>query len=124
MDDLYAMGPEDVLYRALDVFWRKVQQRCLLQLERSKTEVFTWSGQLPSTTPPDLTVAGSMVDGTFEPGFICYGIPIGTPRYVQHHLRLKVEEVGREVEEVLRVSEGEGQAIWTVARSSFLQKME
>ena len=74
--------------------------------------------------PMELTRAGTMVEGEFRPGFICYGIPVGTREYVRHHLSLKVQEVAREVEEVLSTLEGEGQAIWTVARSSTLMKLD
>ena len=57
-----------------------------------------------------------MVEGVFQPDFICYGIPVGSKSYVKPHLSLKVQEVAREVGEVLTTLEGEGQAIWTVAR--------
>ena len=60
----------------------------------------------------------------FQPGFICYGIPVGSKSYVKHHLSLKVKEVAREVGEVLTTLEGEGQAIWTVARSTTLMKLD
>ena len=51
----------------------------------------------------------------FEPGFLLYGIPVGSKAYVRHHLNLKVIEVTRGVEQVLETLEGEGQSIWTVA---------
>ena len=65
-----------------------------------------------------------MVDGHFQPGFMCYGIPIGTPGYVKHQLSLKVQEVAREVQEIVKVLEGEGQAMWTIARSSTATKLD
>ena len=71
-----------------------------------------------------VTMAGTMADGQFLPGFMLYGIPVGDSRYVKHHLRLKVEEVGREVEQILAVLKGEGQAIWTVARASTIMKLD
>ena len=80
------------------------------QLQRSKTEVFSW-GELPAGTPPGLARAGTLLKGVFQPGFILYGSPVGSPAYVQHHLSLKVQEVAGEVEQVVDVLEGEGQAI-------------
>ena len=41
------------------------------------------------------------MEGVFQPDFICYGIPVGSKSYVKHHLSLKVQEVTREVGEVL-----------------------
>ena len=49
--------------------------------QRDKTEVLAW-GELPQETPPELKRAGMMVEGRFEPGFICYGIPMGSDAYV------------------------------------------
>ena len=123
MDDLYAVGPPDVLFPALERFWREVELVCQLVLERSKTEVFSWQ-ELEEELPMELTRAGTIVDGQFEPGFICYGIPVGSRAYVRHHLHLKVLDVTREVEQVFDTLEGEGQAIWTVARSSTLMKLD
>ena len=79
---------------------------------------------MPPNTPADLPRAGTVVDGEFLPGFMMYGIPIGDRRYVKHQLALKVQGVGKEVEQVLKVLQGEGQAIWTVARSSTLMKLD
>ena len=112
-----------MLFSALERFWAEVEQVCQLTLERSKTEVFSWE-ELEQELPMDLTRAGTMVYGVFQAGFICYGIPVGTRVYVQHHLHLKVQDVAREVGEVLEVLKGEGQAIWTVARSSTLMKLD
>ena len=82
MDDLFVAGPAEAVFPALERFWQEVEETCLLKLERSKTEVFTWSEQLPESTPAGLTVAGNRVNGQFLPGFMCYGIPIGVPGYV------------------------------------------
>ena len=124
MDDLFAVGPAEIVFPALEKFWQDIEATCLLQLERSKTEVFTWTEHLPASTPAGLTVAGCIVQGQFLPGFMCYGIPIGTPSYVKHQLSLKVQEVAREVDQVVKVLEGEGQAIWTIARSSTAMKLD
>ena len=124
MDDLFVVGPADIVFPALEVFWHEVEVECLLKLERSKTEVFSWTDKLPESTPPGLALAGCMVEGHFQPGFMCYGIPIGTPGYVKHQLSLKVQEVAKEVQEIVKVLEGEGQAMWTIARSSTAMKLD
>ena len=124
MDDLYAVRPAEIVFPAVEKFWREVEIACLLTLQRDKTEIFSWTGQLPPGSPEGLRIAGTEVEGRFEPGYICYGIPVGTRPYVRHHLRLKVEQVAREVEEVCRVLEGEGQAIWSIARMSTAQKLD
>ena len=124
MDDLFVVGPAEIVFPALEAFWHEVEVECLLKLERSKTEVFTWSDRLPESTPPGLALAGSTVGGQFLPGFMCYGIPIGSQEYVRHQLSLKVHEIAKEVQETVKVLEGEGQAVWTVARSSSATKLD
>ena len=47
-----------------------------------------------------------------------------TPGYVQHQLSLKVHEVAKEVVQIIKVLEGEGQGIWTLARSSTATKLD
>ena len=59
MDDLFVVGPAEVVFPALEKFWQNIEVTCLLQLERSKTEVFNWSCRLPESSPVGLKVAGS-----------------------------------------------------------------
>jgi hypothetical protein len=42
-DDLCAVGPPDVVFPALEEFWRDIARTCCLHLERSKSEVFSFS---------------------------------------------------------------------------------
>lgn len=44
MDDLFIIGPSEVLFPAMEQFWQEVTEICLLQLEPTKTQVFTWTG--------------------------------------------------------------------------------
>ena len=102
-DDLFIIGPPDVVFQAMEEFWQEVSETCLLQVERNKTQVFTWSGELPPNTPQEYPRAGIMVEGEFLPGYLCYGIPVGTHAYVRHQLSVKVQEVGKEVQEIINV---------------------
>ena len=67
LDDLFAIGPPDVVFPALQRFIQDIQDTCLLQLERSKTQVFTWDAELPPSTPAGYPKAGKTVDGQFLP---------------------------------------------------------
>ena len=124
-DDLVVVGPAATVFPALEQFWTDIEQKCCLHLERSKTEVYTGSEVLHPGTPAGLRIAGTRVAGEeFLPGFVLYGIPIGDSRFVKHHLALKVQEIAKQVDDVLEVLDGEGQAIWTVLRSSTLMKLD
>ena len=124
MDDLFAIGPPEVVFPALERFCQDIKDKCLLQLERSKTEVFTWAGVLPAATPEGYKNAGINVGDQFMPGFLCYGIPVGSDGYVRHQLSVKVQEIGREMEMSVKVLENEGHALWTIARSSTAMKLD
>ena len=49
-DDGYALGPPDIVFPALERFATSLREKCLLQWERSKTEVFLWDGPLLDST--------------------------------------------------------------------------
>ena len=55
---------------------------------------------------------------------MCYGSPVGTKEYVQHQLFNKVKEIASEIEQIVKVMDGEGQAMWTIARSSSAMKLD
>ena len=124
-DDGYLIGPADVLFPALALFATKVRDKCLLHLQVSKTEVFTWTGVLPAQAPSDMKRAGVMLSGVWQPGYLCYGIPVGTRQYCQYMLMEKVREVGEEVDRVKQVlGEDDSQAIWCILKSSLAQKLD
>ena len=85
-DDITAIGPPEVVFKAVEEFGREVRERCILHWERTKTEVFTWEGGLPVGTPHGLTLAGDQVDGTFEHGFLMYGVRMGSDAYCKDQL--------------------------------------
>ena len=91
-DDVLALGPADVVLPAVRRFEEEVRTRCGLRLQWNKTQVFSWDGDLPPDAHPLLTLAGETVDGVFERGFMCYGIPIGTDNFVRAKLQEKAEE--------------------------------
>ena len=64
------------------------------------------------------------MNGEFEPGFICYGVPVGTDSYVNHMMNLKVDEVARGAENSCKVLGGEKQSLWTVLRLSLSQQLD
>ena len=86
--------------------------------------VFSWSGELPPNTLAGLDCAGRFVDGEFQPGFICYGVPIGTDIFVRDVLREKVEEVARGADRSCEVLGQDSQALWTILRSSVAQQLD
>ncbi len=52
-----------------------------------------------------------MVNGKWEPGMLCYGVPIGTDDYVKNMLRMKVDEIEKEVEIISEILTDERQAL-------------
>jgi hypothetical protein len=71
---------------------------------------------LPKRTPVGLVQAGITVNGKWEPGFICYGVPIGLDIYVLHMLNVKMDEIEKEAEQVVTVLEEEKQALMCTLR--------
>ena len=65
-----------------------------------------------------------MVEGRFEPGFICYGIPMGTDAYVSKALWEKAEEVKLDLEKVSNILAEDNQALWVALHRSIAHKMD
>ena len=124
MDDGYLLGPPQVVFPAMEIFEQQIRDHCGLELERSKTEVFSWDGVLPRDTPDGLVLAGKEVDGEFLGGYLCYGIPVGCDQYVRHMLAQKVEEVAIKAERAVKVLAGERQSLWAVLKWSVTQQMD
>ena len=77
---------------------------------------------MPPGAPLGMKRAGSEIAGQWEPGWVVYGIPIGSDRYVAHMLDSKVKEVAQSAARACEVLEGESQALWSVLRLSVQQQ--
>ena len=98
-------------YKGIAKFEADILANCSISLNRGKTEVFTWDGQRPAQCLPGMAQAGTMVCDKFEPGFLVYGVPVGTDSYVSHTLMEKVKEVEEKVRKCCRVLGRERQAL-------------
>ena len=125
-DDGYLVGPASVVFPALRNFSQQIFQRCLLRLQEDKTEVFSWEENLPEEVPQGMRRARALVDGRWEPGFVCYGIAIGSDKYVRQQLTKKVEEVTQQIDRVKEVlgPQKDYQAMWAVLSCSLAQKLD
>ena len=125
-DDGYLVGPASIILPALEHFSTQIQEHCLLRLQLSKTEVFSWEATLPPQVPQGMKRAGEIIDGRWEPGFLCYGIAVGTDCYVQKQLDDKMQEIAGQVRSVLDVlgPHKDFQAIWAVLNCSLAQKFD
>ena len=125
MDDGYAVGPKDLVREATGVFAQEVREACGLELEWSKTEVFSWDGLLPTGFPEGVTVAGEeVVEGVFQPGFLCYGQPVGSSEYVTSHLWKRAQKIVKDAKKTVDVLAGEKQAIWASLKWSISQRFD
>ena len=123
-DDGYLCGPPENVYATLESFSADVHEHGGLELQRSKTEVLCMGKDLPPNTPEGLVRAGKTIDGEWEPGIICYGVPIGSDAYVSHMLSAKMDEIEQEADQILTVLEDEKQSLWSVLRSSLSHKLD
>ena len=123
MDDGYAVGPSNILFPALEKFAYDVEHQCLLVWEKSKTEVFSWNGILPENCTPGLARAGIVVNDNFEPGFLCYGVPVGTDAYVEYMLGQKMLDIAKSASYSAEVLDEERQSLWTILRLSLAQQL-
>ena len=64
------------------------------------------------------------LNGNLNPGFLCYGVPIGTDQYVEYMLDCKIEEIARDLRKIEETLTEHRQAMWNVIRSSISQKLD
>ena len=117
-DDGYVYGPPDVVFPAMVEYEEEVWQNCGLRFQRSKCEVFSWSGELPAHCPRGFKLAGDVISGRFEPGLMVVVAPLGSDNWVKSKMQMKMQKV----EKVTATLGEEKQAMWTLLRSSFAHK--
>ena len=123
-DDGYFVGPEKEVFEALTVFSSEVQRRSGLVLQVTKSEVYTTNGVMPPQAPEGFVNAGLVQEDQFHPGFLCYGVPVGSDDYVVKMLDHKLDELEKEAETIGSVLEDSRQSMWAMLRSSFAQKLD
>ena len=123
-DDGYFVGPKEDVFKALDVFSRDVNTKAGLVLQVTKSEVYSASGVMPTEAPTGFVNAGLEVQEQFQPGFLCYGVPIGTETYVTSMLDTKIKELEGEVEKMCQTLDSSRQSIWAMLTSSTCQKLD
>ena len=124
LDDGYAVGPLEVVLDAVRRFADEVKEQCLLQLEWSKTELFSWDGVLPAGCPEGITLAGEESPGGFRPGFLCYGVPVGTPEYATSQLWERARKIVADARKTVDILGGERQALWAALKWSISQRFD
>ena len=123
-DDGYLVGPPRETTIAFNTFRQDIEQFCGLTLQANKCELFTRNGDKPEGCVSEVSLGGVMVDGSWEPGFVCVGVPVGTDEYVREMMRKKMTDLREEAARASRVLGEERQSLWTVLRSSTLHKLD
>ena len=123
-DDGYLVGPLDLVLEAFTMLEQDILENCGLELQPSKCELYKEGGVLPEDCSAGLSRAGALVNNTFEAGFLCVGVPVGSDNYVMGMLNKKVDDVENEVRKVQQILGGERQAVWTILRASTQHKFD
>ena len=123
-DDVFAQGPAEVVIPAVLRFAQSIWERCHLQLQWSKSHIFSWNGTLPESAPAGVELAGKIVDGVFEVGIDCYGVPVGTNKYVSSELMVTATDIVRDAKKTRELLSPNKQALWSTLRLSTAQRFQ
>lgn len=121
-DDTYALGPPEVVLPAVQRYSEEIWARANLQLQWTKTKMYSLTADLLDYTPPGITLAGEEVGGVFERGVMVYGVPVGSPAYVTHKLRERAGTITADVRKIAVVLRPDRQALWSALRLSMNQR--
>ena len=123
-DDIFAQGRADVVIPAVQRFAAAIWERCHLRLQWEKSHIFSWDGVLPEGSPEGVELAGKEVDGQYEVGIDCYGVPLGTKAFIKSELRAKAEEIKADAELATELLSSNRQALWSALRLSISQRFQ
>ena len=123
-DDGYALGPAEIVFDAVARFQNYVKRNHGLTLQILKTKVYHCSGLAPAQTPVGMKNAGVMVGQQWLPGFVCYGVAIGSVEYVKHILSDKVETLGKEIDKVMELLVEDNQSAWLLLSTALSQQLD
>ena len=123
-DDVMAQGPAAVVIPAVQKFARTIWERCHLQLQWEKSCIFSWDGQLPAGTPDGVELAGKLIDDNFEVGFDCYGVPMGTDKYIETELMERAKEIVADAKKATELLSCNRHALWSALRLSIAQRFQ
>ena len=124
MDDGYVVGPPLVVSAAIEDFIRGVEKEVGLICQWEKSKVLSWDGVLPAGAPEGFSLAEIMLGGTFLPGMLVYGVPVGVDLYFTTMLDSKVSEIEENAMKAVKLLGENKQALWTVLRSSIKHQFE
>ena len=105
-------------------FAHSILERCNLQLQWSKSSIFTWSGELPSNAPAGVQIASKIVNGCSEVGFDCYGIPIGSDNFIKSEVKSVAEKIVQNAQKTSDLLSTDRQALWTALPLSIMQRFQ
>ena len=123
-DDGYAIGPEEVVFKEVEKFKAAVLEDCGLTLQLDKTKVYLASREKPSHAPDWMGRAGELVEEEWCPGFLCYGVAIGSPNFVKHKLQEKTDTLCAEVDKVMTLLERDSQAALVLLSTSMSKQLD
>ena len=123
-DDIFAVAPLDVALPAVMRFADRIWEKCGLQLQWTKSDLFSWDSDLPVDAPAGLSLGGTLVNGEFARGIEVYGIPMGTTEYVLYQVQMKADDVVRSAIRTAEVLVCDRQALWTGLRLSIQQRLQ
>ena len=64
------------------------------------------------------------MDGTFEPGFLMYGVPVGSDAYCKDQLMTIAQGIVSDSQKTAELLSGERQSLWSALRCSISQRFD
>ena len=121
-DDTYAIGLPEVVLPAVKKYSEDIWARANLQLQWTKTKMFSLTAALPDYAPPGITLGEELVSGVFERGVMVFGVPVGSPAYVTYKLRERAGIITADARRIAVVLRSDRQALWSALRLSMTQR--
>lgn len=115
----------------METFSTACSEKYGLTPQYTKTKVFHKSRIFPDQAPTDMKNAREMVGDTWQSGFMCYGVAIGTPtvnhcapEFVRHKLLEHLQQLEVKIDKVMDLLSDNHQAAWTLISASLSHQLD
>ena len=68
--------------------------------------------------------AGRLINQNWVPGFVCYGVAIGSTEFVKDFLSEKVDTLIGEIDKVMDLLKGDNQSAWILLSTALSQQLD
>ena len=122
--DVCVAAPPENAFPTVEKFAKEIMERCGLSLKWTKSQVYVKEVELPDYSTPGLKLAGEQVGDRFLHGLELFRVPIGSPEFIKHKVKLLKNKIVADAKRIREVLSTNRQALWSALSLSVQQRFQ